>query len=45
MMMRILLLLLFLIIVGVAVVAGYAFFGDLSPPEGSVVIAVEIDNN
>ena len=42
-MRRVLVLLIFLLLIGVAAVVGYSFFGDMSPPEGPVVLSVEIN--
>ncbi len=43
-MKRIFYLVLFLVIIGVATVAIYAYFGDMSPPPGPVVIPVDVSN-
>ena len=42
-MIRLLLLLLLLILAGALFIAGYALFGDLSPPPGQVVLPLELD--
>ena len=42
-MRRVLVLLIFLLLIGVATVVGYSFFGDMTPPEGPVVLPVEIN--
>ncbi len=42
MMRRLLYFLIFLILIGIIFLAGYTFFGDLSPPAGPVEIPVEI---
>ncbi len=43
-MKRIFYLVLFLAIVALATVAVYAYFGDMSPPPGPVVIPVDVTN-
>ena len=42
-MRRVLILLICLLLIGVAAVVGYAFFGDMSAPEGQLVLPVELN--